>query len=190
MRFKKSVKKLELETLRYPIGIFNMPKRITLETIGRWIDEIEHLPDQLRMAVKGLNKQQLDTPYRPGGWTIRQVIHHLPDSHMNSYIRFRWALTEDKPKIKAYHEDLWAELDDAKNGNPEISIILLEALHIRWSMLLRSLTLEQLHKTFIHPDSRKEIRLDENIGNYAWHGKHHLAHINNCIQEIKLKENG
>ena len=176
---------LDLEELKYPIGKFIKPKRITLESISRWIDEIEHLPHQIRVAVEGLNDKQLDTPYRPDGWTIRQVVHHLPDSHMNSYIRFRWALTEDKPKIKAYHEDRWAELQDAKHGNIDISLILLEAIHIRWALLLRSLSLEQLHKSFIHPDSKKEVRLDENIGIYAWHGKHHLAHIENCVKSIK-----
>ena len=177
---------LDLEELKYPIGKFIKPERITLETISRWIDEIEHLPHQIRVAVEGLNEKQLDTPYRPDGWTIRQVVHHLPDSHMNSYIRFRLALTEDKPKIKGYHEDRWAELHDARHGNIDISLILLEAIHIRWSLLLRSLSLEQLHKSFIHATSRKEIRLDENIGLYAWHGKHHLAHIENCV--ISLKE--
>lgn len=185
MIFKKRATRLGLDELKYPIGKFEKPKRITLETIGRWIDEIEHLPQQVRVAVEGLNKQQLDTPYRPGGWTIRQVIHYLPDSHMNSYIRFRLALTEDKPTIKAYYEDRWAELQDAKHGNIEISLILLEALHIRWSLLLRSLTLEQLHKDFIHPESGKKIRLDENIGIYAWHGKHHLAHIINCVEGMQ-----
>ena len=179
---------MDLEKLKYPIGKFEKPKRITLETIGRWIDQLEHLPQQLRYAVEGLNQEQLDTPYRPGGWTIRQVIHHLPDSHMNSYIRFRWALTEDKPKIKAYHEDRWAELSDAKEANIDISLILLEALHIRWSMLLRSLTLEQLHRYFIHPETGKKVRLDENIGLYAWHGKHHLAHITHCVNEMNKEE--
>lgn len=185
MIFKKRANKSGLEELQYPIGKFEKPKRITLETIGRWIDEIEHLPHQIRVAVEVLNKQQLDTPYRPGGWTIRQVIHHLPDSHMNSYIRFRLALTEDKPTIKAYYEDRWAEIHDAKHGKIEISLILLEALHIRWSLLLRSLTLEQLHKEFIHPESGNKIRLDENIGIYAWHGKHHLAHIIHCIEGMQ-----
>ena len=179
---------MEPEELKYPIGKFSKPQRITLETIGRWIDEIGHLPTQIRQAVKGLNEKQLDTPYRPEGWTIRQVIHHLPDSHMNSYIRFRLALTEDKPTIKPYFEERWAEIDDAKNGPIEISLILLEALHIRWTILLRSLKLEQLHKSYIHPESGKEIRLDETIGIYAWHGKHHLAHIKNCIKSMKDKE--
>lgn len=179
---------MEMEELKYPIGKFIKPKRITLETIGRWIDEIEHLPHQIREALKPLDDQQLDTPYRPDGWTIRQVIHHLPDSHMNSYIRFRWTLTENTPKIKAYYEDRWAELEDAKHGNIDISLILLEALHLRWSLLLRSMNLEQLHKSFIHPESGKKVRLDENIGIYAWHGRHHLAHITNCIASINKEK--
>lgn len=173
---------MELQELQYPIGKFEKPKRITLETIGRWIDEIDDLPHQLRKTVQDLSEKELSTPYRPGGWTIRQVIHHLPDSHMNSYIRFRWTLTENKPTIKAYHEDLWAELPDAKNGNIKISLILLEALHLRWSLLLRSMNLKQLNRPFIHPMSKSTIRLDESIGIYAWHGKHHLAQIQNCIK--------
>lgn len=176
---------MELEQLKYPIGKFIKPERITLETISRWIDEIEHLPLLIRGATQGLSEKQLETPYRSGGWTIRQVIHHLPDSHMNSYIRFRLALTEDKPTIKPYYEERWAELHDAKNGKIEISLILLEALHIRWSLLLRSLNLEQLHRSYIHPETGREIRLDETIGIYAWHGKHHLAHINNCLKSNK-----
>ena len=173
---------MDLERLKYPIGKFQKPDRITLETIGRWIDEIEHLPTQLRKLVQELDQKTLDQAYRPDGWTIRQVIHHLPDSHMNSYIRFRWALTENKPVIKAYYEDRWAELSDAKTANIEISLILLEAIHIRWTLLLRSLHLEDLHRSFIHPETKKEVRLDENIGIYAWHGKHHLAHIKNCLE--------
>ena len=180
---------MSIEELKYPIGKFQKPKRITLETIGRWIDEIEHLPLLVRNAVEELDEKTLNTPYRPGGWTIRQVIHHLADSHINSYVRFRWALTEDKPTIKAYYEDRWAELDDAKNGNIKVSLILLEAIHLRWSLLLRSLNLEQLNMVFIHPDSGTEVRLDENIGIYAWHGKHHLAHIQNCLKSIKKKKN-
>jgi len=180
---------LELELLKYPIGKFQKPERITLETVGRWIDEIEHLPHQLRKVVQDLKEEQLNTAYRPGGWTIRQVVHHLPDSHINSYIRFRWTLTEEKPTIKPYFEEKWAELDDAKYGNIEISLILLEAVHIRWSLLLRSLKVEELHRSFIHPDSGSEVRLDENIGIYAWHGKHHLAHIENCLISMEKEDN-
>lgn len=180
---------MELDSLKYPIGKFQKPERITLETVGRWIDEIEHLPHQLRKVVQDLNEEQLNTTYRPGGWTIRQVVHHLADSHINSYIRFRWTLTEEKPIIKAYFEEKWAELDDAKYGNVEISLILLEAVHIRWSLLLRSLKVEELHRSFIHPDSGAEVRLDENIGIYAWHGKHHLEHIKNCLISIEKEDN-
>lgn len=179
---------MELEQLKYPIGKFAKPERITMETIGRWIDDIEHLPHLIRVAVQGISNEQLDTPYRPGGWTIRQVVHHLPDSHMNSYIRFRLALTEEKPTIKPYHEEGWAELPDAKDGKIEISLILLEALHIRWALLLRSLTQAQLHRSYVHPETKRELRLDETIGIYAWHGKHHLAHINNCLNSINKKK--
>lgn len=179
---------MELEKLKYPIGRFAAPPKITLESIDQWMDEIEQLPQQIRETVAGLTKEQLDMPYRPEGWTVRQVIHHLPDSHMNSYIRFRWTLTEDEPTIKAYHEDRWAELHDAKNGNIEISLILLEAIHIRWSLLLRSLSPKELRKYFVHPESGKRISLDENIGMYAWHGKHHLAHIRNCLDTLNRKK--
>lgn len=179
---------MDNEALRYPIGKFDKPERITLETVNRWIDEIEHLPHLLRKVVHDLTEKQLDTPYRPGGWTIRQVVHHLPDSHMNSYIRFRLTLTEDKPTIKPYYEDRWAELQDAKYGNIEISLILLEAIHIRWAMLLRSLKLDQLHKSFIHPETGDEVRLDENIGIYAWHGRHHLAHIEHGLKQMTKKK--
>jgi len=174
--------------LKYPIGKYEKPKRITLETIGRWIDQIEHLPNKLRRVVETLSNEELDMTYRPGGWSIRQVVHHLPDSHINSYIRFRWTLTEEKPTIKAYFEQRWAELPDAKEGNIEISLILLEALHIRWCLLLRSLELEDLNKSFLHPETGKEIRLDENIGLYAWHGNHHLAQIEQFKSTLPKKK--
>lgn len=179
---------MDIENLKYPIGKFEKPKRITLETIGRWIDQIEHLPIRLRKSVQNLKDKELGMTYRPGGWTIRQVVHHLADSHLNSYVRFRWTLTEEKPTIKAYFEERWAELPDAKDGDIEISLILLEALHIRWSMLLRCLELEDLNKSFIHPETGKAVRLDENIGIYAWHGNHHLAHIENFIKALDQKK--
>ena len=140
-----------------------------------WIQEIEELPRLLREAVQDLNNEQLDTPYRVGGWTVRQVVHHLSDSHMNAYIRFRLALTEDHPIIKPYEEARWAELPDYTLPI-EISLSLLEALHQRWTTLLHSLSPSDRNKTFIHPDSG-EVSLGENIGIYAWHGRHHLAHI-------------
>lgn len=171
----------ELEKLRYPIGRFAPPSHIDADQVERWISEIEALPADLRRAVKGLTAGQLDTPYRPGGWTIRQVIHHLPDSHMNSFIRFKWALTEEKPEIKAYCEDRWAELPDYSATPVSVSLDLLEALHRRWVTLLRSLTRQDLERTFIHPESGP-ANLAETIGSYAWHGRHHLAHIREAIR--------
>ncbi|MGN1385290.1 MAG: YfiT family bacillithiol transferase [Bacillus sp. (in: firmicutes)] len=161
--------------LKYPIGLFQFDGEMTSNVISIWINEIENLPDLLRDAVKDLDNEQLDTAYRSGGWSIRQVIHHLADSHMNAYIRFKLALTEEKPVIKPYDETLWAELSDYTLPI-DPSLLLLEALHKRWTTLLRSLTPADLEKIFIHPDSG-EVSLAKNIGIYAWHGKHHLAHI-------------
>ena len=172
---------VELEKLRYPIGRFESPSRIDQHQIERWIGDIESLPADLRRAVNSLTDSQLDTPYRPGGWTIRQVIHHLPDSHMNSFIRFKWALTEDRPEIKAYFEDRWAELPDYSAAPVSASLDLLEALHRRWVALLRSLTRKDLDRIFIHPESGP-ANLAETIGSYAWHGRHHLAHIQEVIR--------
>ncbi|MEH7086607.1 bacillithiol transferase BstA [Neobacillus drentensis] len=160
---------------KYPIGKFKFNGEITNSTTKDWINEIESLPRLLRDALKDLNNEQLDTPYRSGGWTVRQVIHHLADSHMNAFVRFKLALTEEKPVIKPYDEMKWAELSDYKLPI-DISLSLLEALHQRWTNLLRSLTPVDIEKTFIHPDSG-EVSVGENIGIYAWHGRHHLAHI-------------
>ena len=175
----------EPELLKYPIGKFELPQRITIESVNRWIDEIDHLAVKLRKLVEGLAPDQLELTYRPGGWAIRQIVHHLADSHMNSYIRFRLTLTEDCPTIKPYSEDKWAELPDAKHGNIEVSLILLETLHMRWVLLLRALGVKELSRTFIHPENGKTLRLDENIGLYAWHGNHHLAHIKSALQAGK-----
>ena len=161
---------------RYPIGKFEKSMTVTKEIRGDCIKTIETLPSQLRKAVENLSEQQLDTPYRKGGWTVRQVIHHLPDSHINSYVRFKLALTEDNPKIKAYEEHLWAELPDTFKSPIDVSLNLLESLHTRWAILLRSLTDEQFEKTFQHPEWGK-VNLSTSIAMYAWHSKHHLAHI-------------
>jgi uncharacterized damage-inducible protein DinB len=161
--------------LKYPIGNFEFDGEITNSVIRDWIDEIENLPRMLRDAVKDLDDEQLDTSYRSGGWTVREVIHHLADSHMNAYVRFKLALTEKKPVIKPYDETKWAELSDYKLPI-DISLSLLEALHKRWTDLLRSLSPADMEKTFIHPDSG-EVTVGKNIGIYAWHGRHHLAHI-------------
>ena len=166
------------ETLRYPIGHFEPPTQITAADRGRWLNDLEMLPSKLREAVEDLTNKQLDTPYRPGGWTVRQVVHHLPDSHMNSYERFRLALTEDAPVIKPYDEAAWAELPDAKAAPIEMSLVLLDALHARWLILLRSLSDSQLARTFKHPQLG-EVPLERAIGLYAWHGRHHLSQIVN-----------
>ncbi|MGM0838283.1 MAG: YfiT family bacillithiol transferase [Bacillota bacterium] len=160
---------------RYPIGIFEWDGEPDKEKLELWIKEIEDAPQQLRKAVAGLSDQQLDTAYRSGGWTVRQVVHHLPDSHLNSYIRFKLALTEENPAIKPYQEDRWAELTDSRLPI-EVSMQLLDALHERWVALLRTLDGKDLEKTFYHPDSG-EMNLAKCIGLYAWHGKHHLSHI-------------
>ena len=168
---------MDLNSLRYPIGKYTKPDPITDQQISDFIRRIETLPARLKAAVSGLSENQLDTPYRPDGWTVRQVIHHVPDSHLNSFIRFKWTLTEDNPVIKAYFEDRWANLNDYKETPIEVSLSLLESLHKRWVILLKSLTKSDLQKTFIHPETNRQIKLDELIGLYAWHGDHHLAHI-------------
>ena len=162
--------------LQYPIGKFLTPKNISAEQLADWINQIQTLPQKLRLEVQDLMEMQLDTPYRPEGWTVRQVVHHLPDSHLNSYIRFKLTLTEDKPTIRPYFEDRWAELPDSK-ASIEISIRLLEALHERWVVLLKSMTTGDFEKMFVHPEYGKEYPLKEVVALYAWHGNHHLAHI-------------
>jgi hypothetical protein len=160
---------------KYPVGKFQYTDELASEVIEQWITEIESLPRLLRESVSNLNDEQLDTPYRNGGWTIRQVVHHVGDSHMNAFIRFKLALTEDKPVIKTYEEAHWAMHIDYTLPI-DISLTLLDSLHTRLVSLLRNLQPEDLHKTFIHPDAG-EIAVGKNIGLYAWHGRHHLAHI-------------
>jgi len=159
----------------YPIGHFQCDGQITASIIDKWIKDIEELPVLLQNAVKDLNDDQLDTPYRLGGWTVRQVVHHVADSHLNAYGRFKLALTEEKPIIKPYDQERWAELPDSALP-VTISLSLLDALHKRWVTLLRTLTPSDFEKTFIHPESG-EVSVGKNIGIYAWHGRHHLAHI-------------
>ena len=171
----------EDESLRYPVGHYRPQSQITAHDRAQWLAELEALPAQLRQAVDGLSKEQLNTPYRPGGWTVRQVVHHLPDSHMNSYMRFRFALTEDAPPIKPYDEATWAELTDAKSAPIDLSLGLLENLHARWAILLRSLSDAQFARTFRHPQMG-DVRLDAALGLYAWHGRHHLGHITSLRQ--------
>jgi uncharacterized damage-inducible protein DinB len=166
-----------IESLRYPVGRFSPPETIHAEMIEDWIREIEQLPEQLRLAVNALSEAQLDTPYRPDGWTVRQVVHHVADSHLNSYIRFKWSLTEDQPTIKAYDEQAWAELPEARTAPVDLSLNLIEALHRRWVAMLKHLRPADLALCFIHPESGKKIPLDRMIALYAWHGRHHIGHI-------------
>lgn len=172
----------QLQHLRFPIGHFNCPDNITELHIQKWIAVLEQFPSRLEQLVGSLNDEQLDTTYRPNGWTIRQVVHHLADSHHNSYTRFKWALTEDKPVIKYYFEHLWAELDDAKFGPIELSINHLKSVHLKLVYLLKGLSESDLNKSFIHPEYNEEIVLKMNIGIYAWHCNHHYAHIENLIK--------
>jgi hypothetical protein len=165
-----------MDDLRYPVGEFRFPESIAGGDLTRFIDQIAGAPASLRAAVAGLDDAQLDTPYRPGGWTVRQVAHHVPDSHMNSYVRFRLALTEDEPVIKPYDESRWAELSDARGMPVEPSLVLLESLHARWEPLLRSLSDSQWKRSFRHPELGL-VKLEQNAALYAWHGRHHVAHI-------------
>ncbi|MDN3643730.1 putative metal-dependent hydrolase [Lutimonas halocynthiae] len=169
-----------LEQLKYPIGKAKIPEEITEIDIQKWIKILDSFPRKMRLITQKLSDEQLDTPYRDGGWTIRQVIHHVVDSHYNSYIRFKWTLTEDKPVIKAYHEDRWAELNDYK-APIELSLTALESLHAKWVYLLKGLSKEELKRVFIHPDTNEEVSLEKNIGIYAWHSKHHYTHIGNLL---------
>ena len=174
--------KEELEFLRYPIGRFKSPDNISPQQINEWITILEHFPIRLEALVKYLSKEQLDTHYRPDGWTIRQVVHHVADSHHHSYIRFKWALTEDKPLIKAYNEADWAELSDSKSAPIQMSLEHLNAIHYKLVYLLKSLSNEDLNKSFIHPETNAEVLLKVNIGVYAWHSNHHYAHIENLLK--------
>ncbi len=187
---------------RYPIGKFTPPSEITKDQRGAWINEIANTPGEFKTALEGLNDDQLDTPYREGGWTLRQVAHHVPDSHLNAFIRFKWALTEDFPTIKAYEEAEWAKLPDVENTPIETSLELLTALHQRWVVLLKNMSDADYQRAYLHPEFLPEnftmsdkaaldieklkaagplppyiFLLERVLGLYAWHGKHHTAHI-------------
>ncbi len=163
--------------LRYPIGPFAESSAHTAESRARAIAELAACPAALRAAVAGLGDAQLDTPYRDGGWTVRQVVHHLADSHMNAYVRHKLAVTEDNPTIKPYAEAAWAALADAASGDVRGSLDLLAALHERWVRFLRGLAAAQLARTFHHPEAGRQFTLDTSASMYAWHGRHHVAHV-------------
>ena len=163
--------------LRYPIGKFEPKESYTGEELKGFIQRIETLPARLEQAVARLSTAQLDTRYREGGWTRRQVIHHVADSHMNAYIRTKWTLTENSPLIKAYFEKEWAQTPET-NADPALSLTLLKALHAKWIVLIKSLSHEDLKRSFIHPDTMNAVPLERLMGLYAWHGDHHLGHVN------------
>ncbi|MCP4975778.1 MAG: putative metal-dependent hydrolase [Maribacter sp.] len=167
----------EIKKLQYPIGHFVYPNNVSQRTIEEWIGILEELPEELDNSVKNLTNEQLETPYRPGGWTVRQLVHHIADSHHHSYTRFKWALTENEPLIKAYEEKDWSNLFDAKIAPIQLSVSYLKALHAKLVYLLKGLSEEELNKYYIHPDGNVKVTVKENIGKYAWHSQHHCAHI-------------
>jgi uncharacterized damage-inducible protein DinB len=162
---------------RFPLGKFHFDGPPTEDQRTQLIVSIEQTPTALGTAVKDLSPQQLDTPYREGGWTVRQVTHHVPDSHMNAYVRFKLALTEDEPTIKPYAEDRWAQLADTQSTPVEVSLALLDSLHRRWVRLLQSLKPEDWKRTFRHPEMGA-VSLEKSLALYSWHGQHHVAHVN------------
>jgi hypothetical protein len=170
-----------MDDLRYPAGKFSFDLEPTLDKRQDWISAIAGAPAGLRRAVEGLSDRQLDTPYRPDGWTVRQVVHHVPDSHMNAYIRFKLALTEDKPTIKAYDEAAWAVVADTARTPVETSLTLLDALHRRWVILLESMKEEDFNRQLVHPE-RGLVTNDWLLQVYAWHGRHHTAHVTSLRQ--------
>ncbi len=172
-----------MSDLRYPIGKFNHEGELAEDARRRAMDDIEAAPARLRAAVEGLSPEQLDTPYRPDGWTVRQVVHHLADSHLNAYTRFKLALTEEEPTVKPYDETRWAELSDARTAPVEISLALLESLHRRWVLLLRSLAPADFARRFRHLELGV-MSLDKNLALYAWHGRHHVAHITSLRERM------
>ncbi len=161
---------------RYPVGKFSFEGPLSEEQKTRFLDEIEQTPARLKAAVQGLSQQQLDMPYREGGWTVRQVVHHVPDSHMNSYMRFKLALTEEEHTIRTYMEDRWAELPEARTAPIELSLGLLENLHKRWMLMLRAIPEADWKRTFRHP-ALGLMNLERTLALYAWHGRHHVAHV-------------
>jgi hypothetical protein len=167
----------DIQKLRFPIGLFEYGRTYQEEEMQQFIEKLESFPTSLKKLLTGITKQQLDNSYREGGWTIRQLIHHLADSHINAYTRMRLALTEDTPAIKPYDQQLWAELPDARTADPEASLAILTGIHNRWSLLMQSLAPEDFQRLYYHPEHQMSHTLSELIAQYAWHCDHHLAHI-------------
>ncbi len=172
----------ELNKLKYPIGLFEKPDRIIHKNLQEWIKDISDFPFDLEKSTHRLEIEEKNFKYRPGGWTIKQVVHHCADSHMNALIRFKWSLTEKKPTIKAYFEAKWAELPDGMDDDFSSSIMILKGIHQKWVGLLNQMEETDFDKKFFHPEHQKSFSLKECVGIYAWHGKHHLAHIKNALK--------
>jgi len=166
-----------MHDLKYPIGEYIYPENVNEEQIKSWIDSLENFPQQLVEIASKLTETQLNVQYRPGGWTVRQVIHHIADSHVNAYTRVKLTLTEENPIVRTYNEEIWAELPEAKNGDIEMSVAIIKAIHHRLVITLRALNYQDFHRTYVHPAANKQLTLGYLVGNYAWHGQHHLAHI-------------
>lgn len=164
------------DTFKYPIGQYD-PKPFSHEQLREWLGDIEWLPAQVEFSIQNMDEKHLQMPYRPGGWTIHQLVHHIADSHMNAYIRFKLGLSENNPTIKTYEEQIWAEMADTKNLPINISLTLLHALHKRWYQVLNAMTEDDWHKTIMHPGLGKQVTLWYMLGMYSWHGRHHVAHI-------------
>lgn len=172
---------MNIEQLKFPIGLFKEPHQITKSDLDLWIEDFEQFPNRLEALVQNLTTVELSWKYRPDGWSIKQVVHHCADSHLNSMIRFKLALTEDNPTIRPYHEDRWAKLIDGNEDDLQYSIAILKGIHHKLSLLFKSFTDSELKRTFIHPEHNKTFTIAYNIGNYAWHSNHHLAHIKQAI---------
>ncbi|RMA58005.1 YfiT family bacillithiol transferase [Ulvibacter antarcticus] len=173
---------MDIEKLKYPIGKFDCPSNIDSEKLEAWISILEHFPNRLASLVENLSEAQLNTQYRPDGWTVRQVIHHVYDSHHNSYSRYKWALTEETPLIKVYNEADWAKLFDGATAPIETTLPALTALHAKLVFLLKGMKPEDFQREFIHPDKKEKVTLAENTGIYAWHCNHHYAHIETLVK--------
>jgi len=175
---------MTIDELRYPLGKYYPPENITANQREEWLNTIIDLPTQMDAAAKNLNDEQLDCPYREGGWTVRQVVHHVADSHMNAYIRFKLAITEDNPTIKPYEEKDWAELNDSKNAPIENSLLIIKYLHRRWAQVIQQIKDAEWERTFYHPENKRTYTLAFALGLYAWHSQHHVAHITN-LRKLK-----
>jgi hypothetical protein len=176
---------MDIDQLRYPIGKYQAPQPITAAHIKEWTEDVAAFPQTLRAGVQGMSESQLATSYREEGWTVRQTVNHVADSHMNAYMRFKLALTEENPTIKPYMEDRWAELEDGRNASVDGSLELIASLHKRWVVLLKSMEPSDFQRTFFHPQRKTTVSLESTLGLYAWHGKHHLAHIQNLKERMK-----